>query len=90
MLMINAPIIMAMVVPKVPAVGKKVVPGIMNAPQPIIQPKANAHTFKGESERESDILNPTMRPHPPDPVSDTKKGAFPLPVPIGCPWRGPN
>ena len=41
--MTPAPSERAMAVPAVPAVGKKVVPGMMNEPQPMQQPNANAH-----------------------------------------------
>lgn len=37
-------IAMEISVPRGPATGKKVVPGITNAPQPTMQPKAMAHT----------------------------------------------
>lgn len=35
---------MAMMVPAGPATGKNVVPGITNAPQPMMQPRDRAHT----------------------------------------------
>lgn len=37
---------MARIVPAGPATGRKLVPGITNAPQPTIQPKAMAHTSR--------------------------------------------
>ena len=37
-----------MVVPRGPASGKNVVPGITNAPQPTAQPKAKAQTPNGD------------------------------------------
>ena len=46
--MINKPIKSPTAVPKVPAVGKKVVPGMINAPQPTLQPNAKAQTPSGD------------------------------------------
>ena len=45
--MTTAPSEMAIAVPAVPAVGKNVVPGMMNEPQPMQQPNANAHSVNG-------------------------------------------
>ena len=39
---------MAMTVPIGPAMGRNVVPGMTKAPQPIMHPKAIAHTSIGE------------------------------------------
>ena len=37
--------------PRGPAIGRKVVPGMTNEPQPTLQPKDSAHTASGESLR---------------------------------------
>ena len=55
--MIKAPITMAIAVPSVPAFGRKVVPGIINAPQPIMQPNARAHTLSGLRPRDNLLLS---------------------------------
>ena len=46
--MMIPPIAMPSAVPRGPAIGKNVVPGITNAPQPTAQPNDNAHTFSGD------------------------------------------
>ena len=38
-----------MAVPATPEFGRNFLPGLMNDPQPITQPKAIAHTWVGES-----------------------------------------
>ena len=48
-IMISAAMPMAIAVPRGPAFPRKVFPGITNAPHPMMQPRANDHTFKGES-----------------------------------------
>ena len=45
----NAPSTMAMAVPSTPELGRNFFPGFMNAPQPMIQPKAIAHTCVGDN-----------------------------------------
>lgn len=40
---------MARAIPKGPALTKKISPGMMKAPQPIMQPNANAQTFNGDN-----------------------------------------
>ena len=45
------PMPMAMIVPAGPATGRNVVPGMTNAPQPTMQPKAMAHTSRGDRYR---------------------------------------
>ena len=45
--MTTIPISIASKVPIGPATGKNVVPGMANTPQPIMQPKAMAHTSTG-------------------------------------------
>ena len=49
--MTSAPISIAIIVPAVPAVGRKVVPGIISEPQPMQQPNANAHNVNGDNLR---------------------------------------
>ena len=46
--MMIPPIAMPSAVPKGPAIGKQVVPGMTNAPQPTAQPNDNAQTFSGD------------------------------------------
>ena len=45
--MISAPTAMAAAVPRGPAAGRKVVPGIIKAPHPMMHPKARDHTLIG-------------------------------------------
>jgi hypothetical protein len=54
--MMSIPINIAIMVPAGPATGRKVVPGMTKTPQPTIQPKAIAHTSKGDKYR-SKALN---------------------------------
>ncbi len=44
----SVPMAIPIAVPSGPAAGRKVVPGITNAPQPTAQPKESAHTPSGE------------------------------------------
>ena len=46
--MMTMPIPMAISVPAGPASGRKVFPGMANTPQPTMQPKAIAHTSRGD------------------------------------------
>ncbi|MBE8953317.1 MAG: hypothetical protein SR1Q7_09270 [Quinella sp. 1Q7] len=46
--MMIPPTAMPSAVPSGPPIGKKVVPGMTNAPQPTAQPKDNAQTFSGD------------------------------------------
>ena len=46
--MTTAPTTMPMTVPNGPAIGRKVVPGMINAPQPTAHPNASAQAPSGE------------------------------------------
>lgn len=41
--------IIASAIPRGPALTKKISPGMIKAPQPIMQPNANAQTFNGDN-----------------------------------------
>ena len=45
--MMSAPTAMPITVPSGPATGRKLLPGIMKAPQPTAQPKDSAHAPSG-------------------------------------------
>ena len=46
--MMTAPTAMPMAVPNGPAIGRKVVPGMINAPQPTAHPNASDQTPSGD------------------------------------------
>ena len=57
---ISAPKAMPIAVPTGPAIGKKVVPGITNAPQPTLQPNDSAQTPSGYRYFFKDVLLAVM------------------------------
>ena len=57
MTMTRAPSTMAIAVPATPEFGRNFLPGFINEPQPIMQPKAIAHTETGLSWRLSSVFS---------------------------------